>query len=150
MDSGEALGSCAKKKVVLNGLAYTAVAASPVGRYFRLEGCGHPNERQGSRFLVEIRAGLTTAAGTSISKVITSQSYSEEVLAMLYIIAVNASILTDSGGPCECSSTEDPICTNDPDYNACLSDLRRQLVIATAAISAISSFLMGACWYLCP
>ena len=54
-----------------------AVALSPVGTWFRLEGCGHPKERTGSRFLVsydgdsrfkgcskpsetELRAGLTT------------------------------------------------------------------------------------------
>lgn len=54
-----------------------AVALSPVGTWFRLEGCGHPKEREGSRFLVscdgdsqfkscaksletELRAGLTT------------------------------------------------------------------------------------------
>jgi len=29
-----------------------AVALSPVGTWFRLEGCGHPKERIGSRFLV--------------------------------------------------------------------------------------------------
>ena len=29
-----------------------AVALSPVGTWFRLEGCGHPKERKGSRFLV--------------------------------------------------------------------------------------------------
>ena len=29
-----------------------AVALSPVGTWFRLEGCGHPKERVGSRFLV--------------------------------------------------------------------------------------------------
>lgn len=29
-----------------------AVALSPVGKWFRLEGCGHPKERTGSRFLV--------------------------------------------------------------------------------------------------
>lgn len=29
-----------------------AVALSPVGTWFRLEGCGHPKERGGSRFLV--------------------------------------------------------------------------------------------------
>lgn len=62
---------------------------------------------------------------------------------MLYIIAVNASILSDSGGTCECTDDTDPTCLEDPDYNACVSDLRRQLVIATAAISCIGSFLMG-------
>lgn len=63
--------------------------------------------------------------------------------AMMYIIAVNASILTDSGGSCECTDTADPTCSDNAAYNDCLSDLRRQLVIATAAISCISSFLMG-------
>ena len=29
-----------------------AVASSPVGAWFRLEGCGHPMERAGSRFSV--------------------------------------------------------------------------------------------------
>lgn len=29
-----------------------AVALSPVGTWFRLEGCGHPRERTGSRFSV--------------------------------------------------------------------------------------------------
>ena len=38
------------------------VALSPVGRYFRLEGSGHPKERIGSRFVTELRAGLTTWA----------------------------------------------------------------------------------------
>ena len=42
-----------------------AVALSPVGTWFRLEGCGHPKERVGSRFLVSYgeihasRANLT-------------------------------------------------------------------------------------------
>ena len=30
----------------------TAVALSPIGAWFRLEGCGHPKERADSRFLV--------------------------------------------------------------------------------------------------
>jgi AGZA family xanthine/uracil permease-like MFS transporter len=38
------------------------VADSAVGRWFRLEGSGHPLERPGSRFLTELRAGTVTAA----------------------------------------------------------------------------------------
>lgn len=38
------------------------VAASAFGRWFRLEGSGHPLERPGSRFLTELRAGTVTAA----------------------------------------------------------------------------------------
>lgn len=38
------------------------VAKSVVGRWFRLDGSGHPLERPGSKFLTEIRAGTVTAA----------------------------------------------------------------------------------------
>lgn len=37
-----------------------AVAGSRVGRFFQLEGSGAYREREGTRFLTEIRAGLTT------------------------------------------------------------------------------------------
>lgn len=53
-----------------------AVARSVVGRRFRLEFSGHRNERKGSRFLTEVRAGLAT------------------FFAMAYIISVNASIVS--------------------------------------------------------
>lgn len=36
------------------------VAASFVGRWFHLDGSGVKNERKGSRFFTEIRAGITT------------------------------------------------------------------------------------------
>jgi AGZA family xanthine/uracil permease-like MFS transporter len=38
------------------------VAKSFVGRWFRLEGSGHPLERPGSKFMTELRAGTVTAA----------------------------------------------------------------------------------------
>ncbi|KAJ9097375.1 hypothetical protein QFC19_006844 [Naganishia cerealis] len=101
------------------------VARSVVGRWFRLEGCGHPLERPGSRFTTELRAGTVTAA------------------AMLYIIAVNSSILSDSGGPCVCTDPVDPSCSTNQEYNLCKADLKRDYVIATAAISLIATFLMG-------
>ncbi|KIL58597.1 hypothetical protein M378DRAFT_170416 [Amanita muscaria Koide BX008] len=99
------------------------IANSFVGRWFLLEGCGLPNERQGSRFTTEIRAGLTTWA------------------AMAYIIAVNASILSDSGGTCVCPTSDG--CINDTTYLACVSEVKRDLITTTAAISSLSSFLMG-------
>ncbi|KAI0822174.1 permease family-domain-containing protein [Trametes gibbosa] len=99
------------------------VADSVVGRYFRLEGSGHPKEREGSRFLTEIRAGLTTWA------------------AMAYIISVNAAILRDSGGTCVCSTNDG--CAADPTYLSCVSEVQRDLITTTAAIAALSSFLMG-------
>ena len=36
------------------------VARSSFGRYFLLEGSGHPKERRGARFTTELRGGLTT------------------------------------------------------------------------------------------
>nr|AOC89074.1 purine transporter PhZ [Phanerodontia chrysosporium] len=99
------------------------VADSPVGRWFHLEGSGHPKERVGSRFLTELRAGLTTWA------------------AMAYIISVNASIISDTGGTCVC--TQPDLCVNDETYLSCVADVRRDLITSTAAVSALASFLMG-------
>ncbi|KAF2496319.1 xanthine/uracil permease family protein-like protein [Lophium mytilinum] len=101
------------------------MGASTFGRIFRLEGSGHDKEIPNTRFLTELRAGITT------------------FFTMAYIIAVNASILTDSGGTCVCTDTTDPTCAADPAYNACLLDLNRDLVTATAAIAGFSSFLFG-------
>ncbi|KZV98922.1 xanthine/uracil permease [Exidia glandulosa HHB12029] len=99
------------------------VADSAFGRWFRLEGSGHPKSRIGSKFTTELRAGLTTWAS------------------MAYIISVNASIMGDTGGTCVCTADD---CTTDPAYNTCLGTLRRDLITATAAVSCLSSFLMGA------
>ncbi|KAJ7251787.1 permease family-domain-containing protein [Mycena haematopus] len=101
------------------------IADSFVGRWFRLEGCGLPKERIGSRFTTEIRAGLTTW------------------VAMAYIISVNASILSQSGGTCECPTPDNcPVGTNS-DYDSCVNDVRNDLITSTAAVSALASFLMG-------
>ena len=100
------------------------VAQSWFGRYFRLEGCGHPLERKGSRFSVELRAGCVTFA------------------AMAYIISVNATILTKSGGPCECTVPSNQ-CDTNPEYQQCLNELHRGYIVATAAAACLSSALMG-------
>ncbi|KAI0529899.1 purine transporter [Xylaria digitata] len=63
---------------------------------------------------------------------------------MAYILAVNASILSDTGGTCVCPRTaEDPLCNADTEYLLCVAEVKRDLVTATAAISAIASFCMG-------
>ncbi|KAL2157943.1 hypothetical protein VTH06DRAFT_4998 [Thermothelomyces fergusii] len=105
-----------------------AVAKSPVGRWFKLEGSGHPKERKGSHFLTEMRAGIAT------------------FFAMAYIIAVNASIVAETGGTCVCR--EPPTaggipCANDTEYLLCKADIKRDLVTTTAAISALGTFCMG-------
>ncbi|OWP06168.1 xanthine/uracil permease family protein [Marssonina coronariae] len=101
------------------------VARSTFGRVFRLDGSGHPKERQGSRFINELRAGLTT------------------FFTMAYIIAVNASILTESGATCVCENTTDPTCADDILYNTCLIGVKRDLTTATAAIAGVGSVTFG-------
>lgn len=102
------------------------IAKSPVGRWFRLEGSGHKKTRAGSYFFTELRAGLAT------------------FFAMAYIIAVNASIVADTGGTCVCNGgADDPVCAVNEEYSLCTNEVKRDLITATAAISALSSFCMG-------
>ena len=62
---------------------------------------------------------------------------------MAYIISVNASILSDSGGTCVCPPTSLDLCATDVDYGLCKNELRRDLITATAAAACLASFLMG-------
>lgn len=56
---------------------------------------------------------------------------------MAYIISVNASILSDTGGPCVAQGL-----TGDA-YDICAGEVRQDYVTATSAMAFISSFLMG-------
>ncbi|CAO2650453.1 Nn.00g017450.m01.CDS01 [Neocucurbitaria sp. VM-36] len=98
---------------------------SSFGRVFRLEGSGHVNEIKNTKFTTELRAGLTT------------------FFTMAYIIAVNATILSDTGGNCVCKDANDPLCKDNIEYAVCVQDLHRNLITATAAITGFSSFLFG-------
>ncbi|KAI2462896.1 permease family-domain-containing protein [Annulohypoxylon bovei var. microspora] len=102
------------------------VASSPVGRWFQLEGSGHSKERKGSYFCTELRAGVAS------------------FFAMAYIIAVNSSIVSDTGGTCVCNGgAADRFCDVNEEYLLCAAEIKRDLVTATAAISALSSICMG-------
>ncbi|KAL4972042.1 hypothetical protein BDW66DRAFT_145011 [Aspergillus desertorum] len=108
------------------GRTNAAVARSPVGRWFRLEGSGHPRERKGAYFFTELRAGLAT------------------FFAMAYIISVNANITSDTGGTCVCPAEDlATACENNTEYLLCKQEVNRDLVTATAAIAAMASFLLG-------
>lgn len=121
------------------------MARSRVGKWFKL------TERN-STFTTELRAGTAT------------------FLTMAYILAVNASILADSGGTCSvsdclplCSDPAVPIsacngsnlriiqpdesCKFDPvnpGYAACVESIRKDLIVATVASSLIGCVIMGA------
>ncbi|CAL9763265.1 unnamed protein product [Musa acuminata subsp. burmannicoides] len=101
-----------------------AVAKSWVGRRFKLA-------ERGTTFTTELRAGTAT------------------FLTMAYILAVNASILSDSGATCSVDDClrPSPSCRFppvDPGYAACVDRARRDLIVATAASSIVGSFIMGA------
>ncbi|EKD03903.1 nucleoside transporter [Trichosporon asahii var. asahii CBS 8904] len=103
------------------------VAQSYFGKYFRLEGSGHRKERKNTTFTNEIRAGLAT------------------FFAMAYIISVNASIVSQSGGPCVCPpESMGDLCDSNVEYMQCVQEVKRDIVTATAAISALVTFCMGA------
>lgn len=123
----------------------SAVASSRVGKRFKLA-------ERNSTFTTELRAGTAT------------------FLTMAYILAVNASILADSGGPCTvadcvplCSDPSVPLpnCTGsnlrviqpdvsckfdpvNPGYASCLETVRKDLIVATVASSLIGCVIMGA------
>lgn len=99
------------------------VASCKVGKRFKL------TERETS-FTTELRAGTAT------------------FLTMAYILAVNASILTDSGGPCTIADCDNPsescrFPPVDPGYAACLERTRKDLIVATVASSLIGCLIMG-------
>ncbi|CAK9150579.1 unnamed protein product [Ilex paraguariensis] len=120
------------------------VAKSRVGKRFKL------NERN-TAFTTELRAGTAT------------------FLTMAYILAVNASILSESGGTCSVSDCitlcSDPNlsptnCTGpnlrlippdesckfdpvNPGYTACIEKIRKDLIVATVASSLIACVIMG-------
>ncbi|KAJ3682893.1 hypothetical protein LUZ60_013120 [Juncus effusus] len=101
-----------------------AIAESRVGNRFKLA-------QRDTTFTTELRAGTAT------------------FLTMAYILAVNASILSDSGATCSISDCINPSPTCkyppliDPGYTSCLSHARRDLIAATAIASLIGSFIMG-------
>lgn len=120
------------------------VANTRVGKRFKLA-------ERNTTFTTELRAGTAT------------------FLTMAYILAVNASILTDSGGTCSvsdcvplCSDANIPLssCTGpthriiQPDnsckfppinkgYYDCLEKTRKDLIVATVVSSLIGCFIMG-------
>ncbi|KAL6533027.1 Adenine/guanine permease azg1 [Orobanche minor] len=121
------------------------VAKTRVGKRFKLA-------ERNTTFTTELRAGTTT------------------FLTMAYILAVNASILSDSGGTCSVSDCI-PLCSDpsvspsdchnrpnlrlvppdaackfspvNPGYTACLEKTRKDLIVATAASSLIGCVIMG-------
>ncbi|KAM0068871.1 putative xanthine/uracil/vitamin C permease [Helianthus debilis subsp. tardiflorus] len=122
----------------------TIVGKSRIGKHFKL------NDRN-TTFTTELRAGTTS------------------FLTMAYILAVNASILADSGATCSVSDCI-PLCSNpnfstnnctgpnlhvitpdnsckfppvNPGYATCLNSVRKDLIVATVASSLIGCVIMG-------
>lgn len=63
---------------------------------------------------------------------------------MAYILSVNATIVSQTGGTCVCPPEDKKdLCDHNVEYLLCVQEIRRDLVTATAAISALTSFCMG-------
>jgi AGZA family xanthine/uracil permease-like MFS transporter len=77
---------------------------------------------RGSTICTELRAGTAT------------------FMTLCYILAVNARLLSESGGPCE--PLKGPTGWED-EYMGCISDFRKQLITITAAASCVACILMG-------
>ncbi|KAI4356131.1 hypothetical protein L6164_000178 [Bauhinia variegata] len=132
------------QKLSLPSRLNSYVASTRIGKHFKL------TERN-TTFTTELRAGTAT------------------FLTMAYILAVNASILADSGGTCTvsdclplCSDPSVPIanCTDpghrliqpddsckfnpvNPGYSACLHRTRKDLLVATVLSSLVGCLIMG-------
>ncbi|KAK8947480.1 Adenine/guanine permease AZG1 [Platanthera zijinensis] len=85
------------------------VSSSSIGHHFKISD-------RGTTFTTELPAGTTT------------------FLTMAYILAVNASIISNSGATCSIS---------DCGYTNCVARARRELITATVVTSLIGSALMG-------
>ncbi|EAA28707.3 hypothetical protein GE21DRAFT_7081 [Neurospora crassa] len=101
------------------------VSSTYVGRFFRLRGSGHAEEIRDANFCTEIRAGLITFS------------------AMLYVLAANPAVIASSGYECSCRGEDKGRPNCGQDYQACIEELRRDMVAVTAAVSAMSCILFG-------
>lgn len=62
-------------------------------------------------------------------------------LTMAYILAVNPRLLSNSGGTCKADDYGgNPY---DPGYTACMEEVKRQMIVATAITSMFACLLMG-------
>jgi AGZA family xanthine/uracil permease-like MFS transporter len=91
------------------------VQNSAIGRFFELE------ERK-TNFTTEFKGACAT------------------FLTLAYILAVNPAILSDSGGPCVVPDSGDIF---DADYMACIGEVKKEYITATAIASMIGCLLMG-------
>lgn len=88
---------------------------SKIGKFFKLE-------ERGSTLTREFNGACAT------------------FLTMAYILAVNPTILADSGGTCNPNDYGGPFADG---YFVCKEDVKRQLVVSTALVSMIACFIMG-------
>ncbi|KAJ0579769.1 putative xanthine/uracil/vitamin C permease [Helianthus annuus] len=109
------------------------ISGSMIGKYFKLQA-------RKTCFTTELRAATAT------------------FLTMVYIITVNATILSDSGGTCTVSDCTPPFNQTSPaeavtppdcmfkpntGYEQCVSNVKNDLIVATALSSMIGSLAMG-------
>lgn len=52
-------------------------------------------------------------------------------------------IVSDTGGTCVCPPGTPDLCDSNAEYMLCVQEVKQDLVTATAAIAALTSFCMG-------
>lgn len=60
---------------------------------------------------------------------------------MAYILSLNASIVSATGGPCTADAGVDR--TTDPTYQACVQRVNQEYVVVTAALGCLATGLVG-------
>lgn len=140
--------------------ANSAVARSFVGKYFRLDGSGHvrhPSLRRfdtftdtccsprNARMLASsLRFGLVSPPSSPWRTSSRSTVWIHLIFEKQCSLS-SATILADTGGTCVCPPADFELdqCLSNQDYMLCKAVVKRDLVTATAAISALTSFCMG-------
>eukprot|EP01083_Nonionella_stella_P205297 747732_1 len=100
--------------------AIPVVSSSPTTLIGRIENYFELRQR-GSSWMIELRAGCVT------------------FVTMAYILAVNASIISETGGTCQLPSEG----ATDSDFFECKEIVRLDLITATAVGALIACFVMG-------
>lgn len=62
---------------------------------------------------------------------------------MAYILAINPRILSETGGTCNADDYADSGGAFSDGYNACMEEVKRQMIVATALTSMVACLIMG-------
>lgn len=134
-------------KDIITGWVHNAnlkIAKSPVGRYFRLEYSGHVDSSSPEKFQEVLTRFENSQKNRRELFLYGDKSWSGNLLRYgLHHLCQREHHLSQSGGTCVYPSDGPDLCDTDPAYSIGVQEINRDLVPATAAIAALTSFCMG-------